>query len=177
MSWGIWIVRGIASIVFGLLTLVMPAASLAALVFMFGLYAIIDGVVMIALAFEDSRGRWAYILRGLLGIAAGVFTFMSPGLTAISLYILIGAWALGAGVVEVIAAIVSRKQLPHYGGLILTGVLTSAFGAVLLARPLIGVLALLGFIAGYAILNGITVIGIGMNIHRLDRQSPTLAAA
>src|SRR5262245_61705082 len=108
MNWGIWIIRGIASIGFGLLALVLPAASIAALVLTFGMYAVIDGVAMIALAFDGRPGRWAYILRGVLGIAAGVVTFMSPGLTAVSLYVLIAIWSITVGTLEVVAAIVAR---------------------------------------------------------------------
>lgn len=177
MSKGIWIIRGIAGIAFGVLTVVLPATSLAALVFTFGFYAIADGVTMIAMAFDDRPGRWAYVLRGLLGVAAGVFTFASPGLTAVSLYLLIGAWALAAGVVEVIGAIAARKALPHIAGLILTGVLTFAFGALMLALPAVGILALLNFISAYAIINGIAVIAIGMDVDRFARARPSLAAA
>lgn len=177
MTWGIWIIRGIASIGFGLLTLVLPAASIAALVFTFGVYAVIDGFVMIALAFDARPGRWMYILRGLLGIAAGVVTFAAPGLTAVSLYLLVGIWAITVGTLEVVAAIVARKELPHPGAVALAGVLALVFGAILLVQPAIGVVALLGFVAGYAILYGITMIGIGMDIHRLVRSQPTLAAA
>ena len=75
------------------------------------------------------------------------------------------------------AAIVARKELPHPGAVALSGVLAFAFGAILLVQPAIGVVALLGFVAGYAILFGITMIGIGMDIHRLVRAQPTLAAA
>ena len=72
---------------------------------------------------------------------------------------------------------IAGRREPELRALVLAGVLTSAFGAVLLAQPLIGVVALLGFIAAYAILTGITVIAIGMNIHRPVRRSPTLASA
>src|SRR5262249_49769367 len=152
------IIRGIASIGFGLLTLVLPAASLVALVWTFGIYAIIDGVAMIALTFDTRPGRWAYVLRGLLGIAAGVVTFTAPGFTAVSLYLLIGIWSITVGTMEVVAAIVARKQLPHAGAVAISGVLAFAFGAILLALPAVGIVALLGFVAGYAILNGITVL-------------------
>ena len=157
--------------------MVVPGATLAALVFTFGIYAIIDGVILIAAAFAESRGRAAYIVRGLLGLVAGVFTFVSPGLTAVSLYILIGAWAVVLGVTELTAAVMLRKDIAGVGGLILTGVLTLAFGVVLFALPPIGITALIGLVIGYAIANGIMLIGVGNRIHKLVKAAPALAAA
>jgi len=176
-TWGIWIARGIASLAFGILIIAMPAASLAALVFVFGAYAVIDGAVMFGLAFREQSGRGMYVLRGLLGISIGLATFAWPNLTAVSLYVLIGAWALSAGVTELAVAISLRREASHLGWLALTGVLSLGLGVVMLALPLIGVAALVGVIAGYSMVNGITLITIGMRIHRLFPSQATPAAA
>jgi uncharacterized membrane protein HdeD (DUF308 family) len=43
-NWGAIAVRGIAAILFGLLTFAVPALTLAALVLLFGAYALVDGI-------------------------------------------------------------------------------------------------------------------------------------
>src|SRR5262245_35907765 len=108
MNWGIWIIRGIASILFGVLTWLMPLASLEALVLVFGIYAVVDGIAVLTAAWRVGTGRWMYVLRGVLGIVAGLVTFAWPAATAVSLYILIGVWALACGVAEIAGAFMLR---------------------------------------------------------------------
>lgn len=176
MNWGLWIARGILSIVFGVLVLVLPRAAIAAVVFVFGIYAIVDGAAALGLAFRVPRGRGTYILRGILGIAAGIIAFALPGLTATAFYVLIGAWAVTAGLVELGAAIALHKERPHTGGLIVTGLLTLGVGILFFVFPMAGVIALLGLLAAFAILNGVTQIEIGVRVHELTSHPPTAGA-
>ncbi len=164
-----WIVRGIASVVFGLLTLLRPASSIAAIVILFGAYALVDGAFLLGFAFRHEGPKAQYVVAGLLGLVAGAVTFMFPGLTAISLYILIGAWAMSAGIAEIVIAISMRKEAVNVGGLTLAGVLSLACGVALLALPMAGVIALLGLVAAYAIVNGVFLVGAGFRIHNLTR--------
>jgi len=166
-TWGMWVARGIASIVFGVLTVVWPRASIAAIVILFGIYAFADGVVLLGFAFRAEGQKAAYVLRGLLSVAAGVVTFLYPGLTALSLYVLIGVWALAAGAAELAIAFAIRKDVANIGGLVFAGVLSFACGIALLALPLAGMVALVGLIAGYAIVNGVVLITAGVRIHNL----------
>jgi len=53
------------------------------------------------------------------------------------------------------------------GGLVLAGVLSFACGIALLALPLAGMVALVGLIAAYAIVNGAVLITAGVRIHSL----------
>lgn len=166
-SWGIWVVRGIASILFGILTVVWPGVSIAAIVLMFGVYALADGVLLLSFGFRLPEGKAPYVVRGLLSVAAGLITFMYPALTALSLYILIGAWAITAGAAELAIAFAIRKEASNVVGLVLAGLLSIACGIALLALPLAGVIALIGLVAAYATLNGIVLITAGVRIHHL----------
>src|ERR1700690_1139984 len=166
-TWGMWVARGIASILFGVLTVVWPRASIAAIVILFGVYALADGAVLLGFAFRAEGRKAAYVLRGLLSVAAGIVTFLYPGLTALSLYVLIGVWALAAGAAELAIAFAIRKGVANVGGLVFAGVLSFACGIALLALPLAGMVALVGLIAGYAIVNGVVLITAGVRIHNL----------
>jgi uncharacterized membrane protein HdeD (DUF308 family) len=166
-SWGIWVVRGIASILFGIVTIVWPGASIAAIVLMFGVYALADGALLLSFGLRLPERKAPYVVRGLVSVAAGVISFVYPGLTALSLYVLVGAWALIAGAAELAIAFAIRKEAANVVGLVFAGLLSMACGVALLALPLAGMLALIGLIAAYAMVNGVVLITAGVRIHSL----------
>src|SRR5690348_14860834 len=87
-NWGWIVVRGIAAVIFGVLAWVLPGITLAALVLLWGAYALADGIFALIAAFRiRDRGKpfWALLVVGMLGIAAGILTFLWPGMTAIAL--------------------------------------------------------------------------------------------
>ena len=171
-TWTVWIARGIASVLFGVLTLVSPGASISAIVLLFGVYALADGAMLLGFAFRYGGRKAPYIVRGLLSIAAGLLTFVFPGLTAISLYILVGAWAISAGIAEIAIAIAIRNEATSISGIVVAGVLSLACGVALLALPMAGVIALVSLIAAYAIVNGVAFISAGIRIHKLVGPLP-----
>src|SRR4051812_9316796 len=83
-NWWMVLLRGLAGIVFGTLTFVAPAISLAALVLLYGAYAFVDGLLALATAIRRrGEGHWAMLLlQGIAGIGAGVITLLWPGITA-----------------------------------------------------------------------------------------------
>ncbi len=88
------VIRGIVGLVFGLIAFAWPGITIAALVLIFGFFAIIDGVtnLIIGLTRRATHGRsWVTAIQGIVGIAAGVLTFFWPGVTAIALVFFIGA--------------------------------------------------------------------------------------
>src|SRR3954453_6249988 len=82
--WWMFLIRGIAGILFGILTLISPRSSLLALVLLFGAYALTDGIFTLAVtAFGPRPQRWGWLIfQGLLGIAAGLVTLSWPGIGA-----------------------------------------------------------------------------------------------
>lgn len=91
-NWWALALRGLFAVIFGILAFAMPRVTLAALVLLFGAYAIADGVFAIIAAVKASGGarRWWWpVLEGILSIAVGVLTFVMPGITALFLLYLI----------------------------------------------------------------------------------------
>ena len=111
-NWWIVLLRGLAGIIFGLITFFAPEISLAALVLVFGAYAFADGVLAIVSAIRErgeARHWWMLLLEGVMGIGAAAVTLFWPGITALALLYLIAAWALVTGGFELAAAIRLRK--------------------------------------------------------------------
>jgi uncharacterized membrane protein HdeD (DUF308 family) len=161
-------VRGLAAILFGVLMLLSPGASLASLVILFGVYSLVEGVTSLVLAFRKAEGRTGtWVLHALVGIGAGVLTFTYPGLTAVALYGIIAGWAIVTGIVEIFVASELRRAGGSVGTITFAGVASILFGALLIALPRAGIVALVTLIAVLAISSGIAWVMFGVRLHRL----------
>jgi uncharacterized membrane protein HdeD (DUF308 family) len=167
-NWWLLLLRGIASIIFGILAFVWPGLTLLALILLWGAYAIVDGVIAVWAAISGRSGemtpRWWLAIVGVVGLLAGLVAFASPGLTALVLLMFIAAWAIVIGVMEIYGAIQLRKEIEGEWWLILSGLLSIAFGVLLFARPGAGALALVWVIATFAILHGCTLIALSFRL-------------
>jgi uncharacterized membrane protein HdeD (DUF308 family) len=168
-NWWAIVLRGIAGILFGIITFFAPGISLAALVLVFGAYAFADGVLAMVTAVRR-RGAdrwWLLLLQGIVGIGAGVVTLLWPGITAIALLFVIAAWALVGGALQVAAAIRLRKVITGEWLLALGGVLSIALGVLLVLFPGPGALALVIWIGAYAFVFGILLLVLGFKLRGL----------
>ncbi len=148
------------------MALIWPGLTLVVLVTLFGIYAIADGAAAIlSVVTHRERGRWwAVLLEGALGIAAGVIALVLPGVTAVALVFLIGAWAILTGIMEILAALRLRREMEDEWLLGLAGILSVAFGVVLVVFPGAGALALVSLIGIYAIVFGIAMLFLGIRM-------------
>jgi len=166
-NWWVVLLRGIAGIIFGLLTFFAPGISLAALVLLFGAYAFADGILAIISAIRtrgDNQHWWVLIIAGIVGIAAGILTLIWPGITALALLSLVAAWAVVTGGLEIAAAIRLRKVISHEWLLVLAGIASIAFGIILMLFPGPGALALVIWIGAYSLVSGAMMIGLAFRL-------------
>jgi uncharacterized membrane protein HdeD (DUF308 family) len=149
--------RGLAAIAFGIIALVWPKPTLLALVIVFGIFAIISGISMVAAALQNREvhGWGLFLFEGILWILVGVVALVWPGITALALLYLIAAWAIITGILELIAPL----SFPMSGGrgvlMVLAGLVSIAFGIVIATQPASGLLAVVWLIGLYAILFGV----------------------
>lgn len=170
-NWDMFLVRGILAILFGIAMLVMPGITLIVLVVLFGGYALVDGVILSVLAIKDRKIHpdwWLMLLTGLVSIGAGIVTFAWPGITAVSLFYIIIAYAIATGIFEVIYAIRFRKVIEGEWLLVLDGILSVAFGILLIAQPVAGALTVLWLMGVYAIAYGAMLAVLAFRLRNLD---------
>jgi uncharacterized membrane protein HdeD (DUF308 family) len=166
-SWGWIVLRGIVAIVFGALAFAAPGITLAVLILVWAAYAIADGLFALVAGFkirDAGKPMWPLIVIGALGIAAGLLTFMWPGMTALVLLACIAGWALATGIFQVATAIRLRKVIQNEWMLVLSGLLSIAFGVLMLARPGAGALAVVWIIGWYATLYGVLMLLVGFRL-------------
>ena len=161
LNWWLLALRGLVAVLFGVLAFMWPGATLITLVWLFGAFALVNGILSLVLAAKTPKGYpkvGSLILGGLLGILAGLLAFVMPGITALGLLILIAAWAIATGVMELMAAVRLRKIITNEWLLVLAGIASVVFGVLLLFQPAAGALALIWLIGAWALVFGILLM-------------------
>lgn len=173
-NWWMLLVRGLAGITFGVAAFFWPGLTLAILITLFGLYAVVDGVVGIATAVLHRRrvdAWWAMLLSGATSLLTGIIAWIMPALTATALVVVIGFWSIARGILVTMAAVRLRDELEDEWLLILSGALSVAMGLVFVVSPTAGALAMLWLIGTLAIVSGALFVGLAFRVRSHRRQS------
>jgi uncharacterized membrane protein HdeD (DUF308 family) len=169
-NWWLLLLRGIAAIAFGILAFMWPVLTLLTLTLLWGAYAIADGVLALWGAIFGQGGQmgsrfWLAIV-GVAGIIAGLLAFAWPGVTALVLLLFIACWAIVIGLMQIWGAIQLRKEIEGEWLLVLSGLLSVAFGVILLVQPGVGALAVVWLIGWYAILAGCLYVALAFRLKK-----------
>lgn len=112
------------------------------------------------------RHWWLSVIRGIAAIVFGVIAFAYPGLTLATLVLLFGAWVLIDGVFRVAGAIAGRASDPEWGFHLIVGIIGIIIGFLTFRAPLITALALIIYIAAWALMIGATEIALAIKLRR-----------
>jgi uncharacterized membrane protein HdeD (DUF308 family) len=182
--WWLLALRGVVAVLFGILAIAWPGVTITALAYLFGFYALVDGLVSISGAFmadrrSGARRMWEnltgagrltgferlwLVLVGIAGIAAGIIAFVWPGRTALVLLYLIAFWAIFIGVMQILAAVRLRREIDNEWWLIAGGAAAVVFGVIAFVDPRSGALSVVWLIAVYAILFGVTLLMLAFRL-------------
>jgi uncharacterized membrane protein HdeD (DUF308 family) len=152
--------RGIAAVLFGIIALVWPKMTLSVLVFVFGLFAVISGITAVVAALRNTEfPGWGWLFaEGILGILAGAIALAWPGITALAFLYLLAAWAILTGIFELIAPLAYPMSGGRAALSVLAGLVSIVFGILIAAQPSSGLLAVVWLIGVYAIVFGVMYI-------------------
>ena len=178
-SW-LYALLGVTSIVFGVLTFAWPGITLGVLVILFGAFALVDGIaLLVALARRDVLVRshpWAVGAMAVVGILAGIGTFLWPGITAIALLYVVAVWAIVVGILQVVFALRVRTLVAGEFWMALGGLLSIAFGALLLIFPGSGLVTLAWLVGIWAMAYGVSDLGLAYRLHTIHNDLDKLHA-
>ena len=166
------ILLGILAVIVGIIAIAWPQATVLALVILFAVYAFMDAGLQAARAFGSrSAGPvFGHLLLALISLAAGVIALAWPGPTAYVLVIVVGAWAIVGGLVEIFAGFGSGETAGMRAMFILSGLVSVAFGVVVFARPNVGAVTLALLFGLFSLFYGISRITLGVQLHQLHKQ-------
>jgi uncharacterized membrane protein HdeD (DUF308 family) len=177
-NWWLFTLRGVLGILFGLIALIFPGPTMLSLVLFFSAYMLVDGVFGIISAVRAIRrkeDRWGLLIfEGLLNIAVGIAAFLWPGLTVIAFVWLIAAWAIVTGGLMTAAGF--RLNIDHgRWWMVLGGLLSLAYGVLLIITPLIGAIVLTWWLGAYALVFGVALVIFSFKLRSRQHEgvSPT----
>src|SRR5258708_860204 len=98
---------------------------------------------------------WLVLLRGIVAVLFGVFTLINPGITAVSLVLYFGIYAIVSGVINVGMALFGGGESSDRVMLGLGGLLGALLGVLVLTWPGITMISLLVAIIAFAFVSGI----------------------
>lgn len=175
-NWWAVALRGLFGVLFGLVALLMPGATMLSLVLLFAVYMAADGISAIVSAVRAARRdeRWGgFLLEGIVDLVAGAAAFLWPAITVFAFVMLVAAWALISGALMLWSAF-SLSRTHGRGWLIVAGLASVVYGALLIVAPLIGAIVLTWWIGAYALVFGIALLVLAFRL-RGHRPRPGLA--
>jgi len=164
--WWVYVLRGIAAIVFGIAAWAWPNLTIGTLVIVFGIYAIADGLLSIwAALFTNAGGhRLSLILAGVAGILIGIISIAWPELTATTVVLLIAIWAVSVGLLQIFSAWQLRNEIENEWLLMLAGAGGVIWGILVMIFPGGGAVSIVWAIGLFAILLGALLIVLGFRL-------------
>lgn len=169
-NWWILSLRGFFAILLGIAAFIWPDITLHILILLFGIFLFLEGIfsTVSSLKFRDIYPHWwLYLIKGLLSMTIGIIAWVWPGITALVILILIAAWAIYTGLIEIILAMRLHDELEGEWLLILSGVISLLFGLVLALQPAEGLLALTWLMGAFAIIFGLLLFILGFKLRQL----------
>ena len=170
-NWRALALRGIVALLFGLVVLFWPGLILAALSLLFGIYALVDGGVVLVPALrtpDRSVRRWLPLAEGAVGVVAGLVALFWPEMTASELLYVIAGWAVVTGILKITTTIVLRGEVENVWLLAGSGALSVLFGVILAALVGSDLPSLAPFIGIFAVVVGLALLVFAFRIR--DRQ-------
>jgi uncharacterized membrane protein HdeD (DUF308 family) len=186
LNWTALALRGVVAIAFGVIAFLLPGLTLGALILLFAAFAIVDGVSALVTGLRHPTSRrpdWLLIAGGVAGIVVGLIAVFLPGITALFLVSLIGAWAIITGIAQVAIAWQLRKEIQGELVLALNGILAVVFGIYLWLFPGLGAISLVWLIALFAVASGVMLLVLAFRMRNLaagdsgNRSGSSVASA
>jgi uncharacterized membrane protein HdeD (DUF308 family) len=170
-NWRAMALRGLVAVLFGLVVLFWPGLVLTVLSLFFGIYALVDGGIVLVPALRSSdRGarRWLPLAEGTVGVVAGLVALLWPGMTTNELLYVIVGWAVVTGILKILTAIVVRREVENGWLLAGGGALSVLFGVILWTLVGSDPPSLAPFIGVFAIVVGLALVVFAFRTR--DRQ-------
>ena len=179
-TWWVFLIGGIASVVFGVLAFARPGLALLVLAIFFAAAILVDGAFNLigAVQNRDKDGWWLMLLIGLLGILVGAYALLNPPLSIVAFLLIVAFQAFVLGAFLIMLGFKFRKATTREWILYLTGGLSVLFAALVVVRPAVGGVTIVYMIAAWAIVIGLLKILFAMRVRNLaDRVKSGLSGA
>jgi uncharacterized membrane protein HdeD (DUF308 family) len=147
--------------------------SLAAVTALVGVAFLYGGVTELAAASWVRSGRWLFIVGGIMALAAGILTFVWPGITLYVVAILLAWYLIIFGVMHLISALAGPK-VSYWWTQLLLGVAELVLGVWAVRSWQWSLLTLLTLVGVWAIFYGVAEIFAAFSVRQAGKRAEHL---
>jgi len=171
-TWWVFLIGGLASVLFGVLAFINPGIALFVLAMFFAAAILVDGAfnVVGSISNREKDGWWLMLLIGLLGVGVGGYALLNPPVSMLAFVYLVALQAILLGVILLTLGYKVRKATSREWILYLTGALSLLFGILVVARPGAGSLTIVYLIASWAIVIGALKLAFAFRVRKLPGE-------
>ncbi len=171
-TWWVFLLGGIASVIFGILAFINPAIALAVLALYFAAWVLVDGVVNVvgAIQHRENDGWVILLLIGILGTLVGGYALMNPPLSMLAFLYVVSFMAIMFGVLMITLGRKVREEIDREWVLYLTGALSVLFGVLIIFQPESAATSVVWMIATWAIITGLLRIFFALLVKNLPEH-------
>jgi uncharacterized membrane protein HdeD (DUF308 family) len=167
-SWWVFLIGGIAAVVFGIIAFLNPPAALLVIALFFAAAVLVDGVVNVwgAVTNREKDGWWILLLLGVLGVLVGGYALFNPPVAIGAFVYLVAFMAIFLGVFTLLLGYRIRQTTEREWILYLTGGLSVLFGVLIAFNPFAGSVSVVWMIATWAIVIGALRIAFALKVRK-----------
>jgi len=171
-TWWVFLIGGLASVLFGVLAFVNPGIALFVLAMFFAAAILVDGAfnVVGSISNREKDGWWLMLLIGLLGVGVGGYALLNPPVSMLAFVYLVALQAIVLGVILLTLGYKVRKATSREWILYLTGAMSVLFGIFVVAQPGAGSLTIVYLIASWAIVIGALKLAFALRVRKLPGE-------
>ena len=168
--WGLLVGFGSLTVLLGLAVVLWPGSTLVVLAVFLGIQLLVNGVFKIVSAFAassvDGGVRALLGLAGALSVIVGLLCLREPMQTVVVLGLLLGAWWVVSGLIDIFAAVLGdvRERAWH----VVMGVVSVLAGGFLLVNPELSLTALVIVVAVWLFGYGVIAVIAGFRMRSLS---------
>jgi uncharacterized membrane protein HdeD (DUF308 family) len=166
-NWKALAARGVLAILFGLFALTQPGVALPTLVLGFGVAVLLSGILAIVAgvrAQENRERSWPLVTEGVIAVAVGLVALLRPAAAARLWLFVVSGFVFVSGILHIFAAMRLRRDVRDELVLIINGVLTAAFGVMMVLLPWAGLLALDFLVGASSFCFGLLLVVVSLRL-------------
>lgn len=175
-NWKWFMLRGVLALLLGIGAIIFPLSAVFAFTMLFAAYCFIDGVASLIAGIhggQEPGHRWgALVFSGIIGILIGILFLVMPLVATITyafiVLVMLAAWAIITGILEIAVAIRLRREIEGEWLLGLSGAISVLLGigviVLVIPNPAASILSAAWLIAFFALGTGIVLVAQALRL-------------
>jgi len=171
-TWWVFLIGGLASVVFGVLGFARPGVALFVLATVFAADLLVDGIsnVIGAVKHREKDGWWIMLLMGILAVLVGGFALLNPPISMMAFVYLVAFEAILLGVFLLMLGYKVRQATTREWILYVAGALSILFGIVVVMNPAVGSISIVYTIAVWAVIIGVLKVIFAFKVKNMPER-------